>query len=180
MPVSGSVSRVARKSSSQVLMLCCPISSLDQIQLIVTCSSASTVEPRAVRVRFMQVIQNDFRIAKAVRLLNENSSRTLADLASGCTLSISRLSHLFKAKTGLTVGSFRRNCRFRAAMKMLATTDMPIKQVADALGYQHTSSFVRAFQLHVGVSPGDYRKCELREHGGAGAVKEQKMLTTFG
>jgi AraC-like DNA-binding protein len=128
----------------------------------------------------MQVIQNDSRIARAVRLLNENSSRTLADLANGCTLSISRLSHLFKAKTGVTVGSFRRNCRFQAAMKMLTTTDMPIKQVAYSLGYQHTSSFVRAFELHVGVSPGDYRKCELREHGAAVAAKEQKMLSTFG
>ncbi len=70
----------------------------------------------------MEGIQTDFRIDKAVRLLNENSSRTLADLACGCTLSISRLSHLFKDKTGLTVGKFRRNCRFEAAMKMLATS----------------------------------------------------------
>jgi len=78
----------------------------------------------------MEVFQSDFRIEKAVQLLNENSSRTLADLAYGCTLSISRLSHLFKAKTGLTVGKFRRNRRLQEAMKMLATTNMPIKQIA--------------------------------------------------
>ncbi len=39
--------------------------------------------------RLIEVIRADFRIKRAVRLLNENSSRTLADLASGCTLSIS-------------------------------------------------------------------------------------------
>ena len=112
----------------------------------------------------MEVIQTDSRIAKAVRLLNEDPSRTLADLARGCTLSISRLSHLFRAETGLTLKQFRRNCRFKAAMKMLATTDMPIKQIAYTLGYRHTSSFVRAFEVHAGVSPSDYRRSEVRDH----------------
>jgi len=123
----------------------------------------------------MEGIQTDFRIDKAVRLLNENSSRTLADLAYGCTLSISRLSHLFKDKTGLTVGKFRRNCRLQEAMKMLATTDMPIKQIAYELGYRHTSSFVRAFERHTGVSPSDYRNYEIREHSAAVAANKQEL-----
>jgi AraC family transcriptional regulator of arabinose operon len=130
-------------------------------------------------MRFMEAIQTDPRIEKAVRLLHENSSRTLADLAGDCTLSISRLSHLFKAKTGHTVGSIRRNCRFQAATKMLAATDMSIKQIAYALGYHHTSSFVRAFELHVGVSPGDYRDYGTRGHTAAVAAdKDQTMLST--
>ncbi len=112
----------------------------------------------------MEVIQTDSRIAKAVRLLNEDPSRTLGDLAYGCALSISRLSHLFRAETGLTLKEFRRNRRLEAARKMLATTDMPIKQIADTLGYRHTSSFVRAFAVDVGVSPRDYRRSEVRDH----------------
>jgi AraC-like DNA-binding protein len=130
-------------------------------------------------MRFMEAIQADPRIEKAVRLLNEDSSRTLADLASNCTLSISRLSHLFKAKTGHTLGNFRRNCRFQAATRMLATTDMSIKQIAYALGYHHTSSFVRAFALHVGVSPSEYRAYGIREHSAVVAAgKDQATLTT--
>src|SRR4029077_2655674 len=124
----------------------------------------------------MEVFHTDFRIERAVRLLNENSSRTLADLAHGCTLSISRLSHLFKAKTGLTVGKFRRNCRLQEAMKMLATTHMPIKQIAYELGYHHTSSFVRAFERHTGVSPSDYRECEIRENSAAVASNKDQTL----
>jgi AraC-like DNA-binding protein len=49
-------------------------------------------------------------------------------------------------------------------MKMLATTDMPIKQIAYALGYLHTSSFVRAFEVNAGMSPSDYRRSEVRDH----------------
>ena len=127
----------------------------------------------------MEAIQADPRIEKAVRLLNEDSSRTLADLASSCTLSISRLSHLFKTKTGHTVGNFRRNCRFRAATQMLATTDMSIKQIAYALGYRHTSSFVRAFELHVGVSPSEHRAYGIRRYSAAVAAdKDQTALST--
>jgi AraC-like DNA-binding protein len=127
----------------------------------------------------MEAVQPDPRIEKAVRLLNEDSSRTLADLARDCTLSISRLSHLFKAKTGHTVGDFRRKCQFQAATKMLATTDMSIKQIAYALGYHHTSSFVRAFELHLGVSPCDYRDYGIRGHSAAVAAdKDQATLST--
>jgi AraC-like DNA-binding protein len=55
----------------------------------------------------MKPIQPDFRIEKTTRLLNENSSCTLAELAGACALSTSRLSHLFKAELGLTLGKFR-------------------------------------------------------------------------
>ena len=106
----------------------------------------------------MEGIQKDFRIQEAVRLLNENASFTLSELARRCHLSISRLSHLFKAETGFTVKNYRRHCRFRAAARMLETTDLSIKEVAYAVGYHHTSSFVRAFILHSGASPNNYRK----------------------
>lgn len=112
----------------------------------------------------MDVIQTDLRIVKAVRLLNEDPSRTLTDLACGCALSVSRLSHLFRTETGLTLKQFRHNRRLEAAMKMLATTDMPIKQIAYLLGYRHTSSFVRAFEVDAGMSPSDYRRSEVRDH----------------
>jgi AraC family transcriptional regulator len=81
---------------------------------------------------------------------------------------------LFKAETGLTVRAFRRNCRFQAAMKMLATTNMPIKEIAYTLGYHHTSSFVRAFELHAGVSPSDYRGVKIKDHRAAGAVNREQ------
>ncbi len=106
----------------------------------------------------MEGIQKDFRIQEAVRLLDKNSSFTLSELARRCRLSISRLSHLFKAETGFTVHNYRRHCRFLAAARMLETTDLSIKEVAYAVGYHHTSSFVRAFILHSGASPNNYRK----------------------
>ena len=109
----------------------------------------------------MGPIQKDLRIQEAVRLLNEDACCTLTELARRCHLSVSRLSHMFKAETGLTVEKYRRNCRFQVAAKMLATTDLPIKQIAYELGYHPTSSFVRAFELQSGASPNNYRKHQV-------------------
>ena len=118
--------------------------------------------PRQSGSRLRESLHTDYRIERAVRLLSENSSCTLADLANGCSLSVSRLSYLFKAGVGITLGTFLRSHRFAMAMVLLATTDMQIKQIAYALGYHHTSSFVRAFELRTGLSPGEYRFREGR------------------
>ena len=120
----------------------------------------------------------DFRVEKTTRLLNENSSRKLAEVAGACALSTSRLSHLFKAELGTSVGKFRCTCRFKRAKRMLADPEVPIKEIAYALGYHHTSSFTRAFELYVGKSPSDYRKHELQKKRSARtANKKQKRLS---
>ena len=128
----------------------------------------------------MEPNHSDFRIEKATRLLNENSSRTVAEVAGGCSISSSRLSHLFKTEVGTTVGKFRCTCRFSEAKRMLSDIpDMAIKEIAYTLGYHHTSSFTRAFEHTVGESPTDYRKHELQKQWRAAAIanKKHKRLT---
>src|SRR5205809_810498 len=89
----------------------------------------------------MEASDSDFRIEKATRLLNENSSRTVAEVAGGCCISTSRLSHLFKTEVGTTVGKFRRTCRFDTAKRMLADTpEVAIKEIAYTLGYREPLS----------------------------------------
>jgi AraC-like DNA-binding protein len=129
----------------------------------------------------MEPGQSDFRIEKTTRLLHENSSCTIGEVASACSLSSSRLSHLFKARVGTTVGKFRCTCRFKKARRMLADVpEMAIKEIAYTLGYHHTSSFTRAFEHEVGESPTDYRKHELQKkwRTAVTANKKQKRLTS--
>ena len=128
----------------------------------------------------MEPSHSDFRIEKTTHLLHENSSRTVAEVAGACSLSTSRLSHLFKAEVGTTVGKFRRTCRFSKAKTMLANTpEVAIKAIAYTLGYHHTSSFTRAFEHTVGEPPTDYRKHELQKQwrAAASANKKHKRLT---
>ena len=128
----------------------------------------------------MEPSHSDFRIEKTTRLLHENSSQTVAEVAGACSLSTSRLSHLFKTEVGTTVGKFRCTCRFSEAKRMLSDIpDMAIKEIAYTLGYHHTSSFTRAFEHTVGESPTDYRKHELQKQWRAAAIanKKHKRLT---
>ena len=130
----------------------------------------------------MEPSRSDFRIEKTTRLLHENSSHSVAEVAAACSLSTSRLSHLFKAQIGTSVGKFRCKCRFKKAKRMLADTpEVEIKEIAYALGYHHTSSFTRAFEHEVGESPTDYRKHELKKKSRAAvtANKKHKQLTPW-
>src|SRR5213075_875731 len=121
----------------------------------------------------MEQRRSDFRIEKTTRLLHENSSRTVAEVAGACSLSTSRLSHLFKAEVGTTVGKFRCTCRFSKAKRMLADApEVAIKEIAYTLGYHHTSSFTRAFEHD--ASPTDYRKHELHKKWRAAVTANKK------
>ena len=65
--------------------------------------------PRRRRTYWFKTSQPDFRVEKTTRLLNENSSRSVAEVAGACALSSSRLSHLFRAELGTSVGKFRKH-----------------------------------------------------------------------
>ncbi len=103
-------------------------------------------------------LPKDFRIQKVVQVLNENPSLTVPELAHGCAISISRLSHLFKDELGINVKHYRKDCRLQVAAALLVSTSMPIKEIAYTARYRHSSSFARAFKTHFGMSPARFRR----------------------
>ena len=109
--------------------------------------------------------QEDFRIRKVVQVLKEDPSRTLPELAHGCQISESRLSHLFKREIGTNLKNYRLDCRLQVAAGLLQSTGTPIKVIAYNTGYHHTSSFVRAFKTRFGFSPASYRSEHVTKSG---------------
>lgn len=110
--------------------------------------------------------QADFRIRKVIQVLKEDPSRTLPELAHNCEISNSRLSHLFKREIGTNVKNYRMDCRLQVAAALLLSSAAPIKWIAFSAGYQHASSFVRAFKTRFGSSPACYRKEHARKPAG--------------
>ena len=102
--------------------------------------------------------QEDFRIRKVVQVLKEDPSRTVPELAYGCQISESRLSHLFKREVGTNLKNYRLDCRLQVAAGLLLSTGTSIKAIAYTTGYHHPSSFVRAFKTRFGLSPASYRR----------------------
>lgn len=107
----------------------------------------------------------DRRLLKMLRTIESHPSRRIHDLALECNLSGSRLQHLFKQRTGLGLGQLLTEQRMQQATDLLAHTNMSIKEIASALGYEHASSFTRAFERHFRQTPSCYRQGQSSREG---------------
>ncbi len=79
-------------------------------------------------------------------------------LADAVNMSISSLRRRFKAATGHALHTYRLQCRIAAARRLLGDTDLPIKHIADRLGYRDVFYFTRQFGQQVGLPPATYRR----------------------
>ena len=99
----------------------------------------------------------DIRVRRVLEALQQSSRYGVRELASFVHLSASRLSRLFKDETGVGLGEYIAELRMRHAASLLAATEEPVKCIASAVGYHHSSSFVRAFNSRFSENPKAYR-----------------------
>lgn len=104
--------------------------------------------------------QGDRRIAKAVAFIGERLSGKLVidDVAAAVGLSPSRLAHLFRQERGETVQGHIELRRMQLAADLLQRTSFPVKQVADAAGFESQFYFSQRFKRWMGVSPSQFRQ----------------------
>lgn len=68
------------------------------------------------------------------------------------------LSHQFHQEVGMTFIDYVNQERIRQAASLLMSTDVPIQQIAFAVGYNHTSYFGKQFSKIMGHTPSEFRK----------------------
>lgn len=113
------------------------------------------------------ISSEDYRIQEVLRHLEKDPVKTVHELAPLVDLSDSRLGHLFKAETNMSLDSFLTQLRLEKAAKLLASTEMQIKEIASVVGYRQVPSFYRAFRNKFKMRPADYRiKQRLRLKNG--------------
>src|SRR5215831_7464818 len=109
------------------------------------------------------------------RLLDAVRERVLADpptpvtvheLASAQGMSQSRFSHYFRARTGLSPGTFMTDVRVKEAARALVETDLSLREVAETWGFADQSHFGKVFRRVLQMSPASYRAAIRREAKG--------------
>jgi len=98
------------------------------------------------------------RLRKVLQKIESGSCYLVRDLAREVRLSPAHLQRLFKQETGVNISDLLAENRLRTAAQLLSTTEMEIKEIAYLTGYQHHSSFVRAFQRRFHQPPSAYRQ----------------------
>lgn len=83
---------------------------------------------------------------------------SLDALARRFFVSREHLSRTFKAHVGEGLTEYIVRKRMEKARELIAEREMPIKRVAELVGYADLSYFYRVFKKHFGFPPGDLRK----------------------
>lgn len=122
------------------------------LQLLITVYRA---QPQALPYRedalaLIRSIQHQFETEYA-------SECTLQSLSAQHHISQSHLSHLFKEITGTSVMGYLSSCRFAAARRYLAETDLEVGRIVELCGFSDCSNFSRSFKASTGYSPTAYR-----------------------
>ncbi|MCG8453383.1 MAG: helix-turn-helix domain-containing protein [Spirochaetales bacterium] len=79
-------------------------------------------------------------------------------MAAHFSLSPPYLSQFFRNKVGENLKDYVLRLKIRHAKELLSDTQMPIKDIVDAVGYGNFSSFSRKFRNSTGMSPREFRR----------------------
>lgn len=82
----------------------------------------------------------------------------LKSLAKRFGLNQYKLKYGFRKLFDTPVIAYQNQLRLAAAKKMLQTTETPIVEIAEAVGYRQANNFSAAFKREFGITPSNFRK----------------------
>lgn len=102
----------------------------------------------------------DYRIRRALAYIHDHAidNPKVEDVARRVGLSRSRFFEQFRNCVGTSPQHYLDCTRVAIATRLLSTTNTPLIELADELGYGNHSNFTRFFTQHVGVSPSEFRR----------------------
>ncbi|MEV5736689.1 AraC family transcriptional regulator [Streptomyces sp. NPDC052292] len=94
----------------------------------------------------------------------ETAAWTVRECAERLGVTPGHLTQAVRAATGRSPGRLLIEARVYQAQRLLAHTDLPVRQVAARVGINDPAYFCRFFRRETGTSPGDWRKHHSRHH----------------
>jgi AraC-like DNA-binding protein len=117
-------------------------------------------DPNMVRDIASNARPIDYRIRNALTYIHQHASLNprMDDVARRVGLSRSRFFEQFRHCVGISPQHYLDWARVRLATHWLSTTDRPLTELSDQLGFDNQSNFTRFFTQHMGVSPSEFRR----------------------
>lgn len=100
------------------------------------------------------------RLRPAFRHIETNYDQhiRIVDVAKICAMSSSYFMNFFKTVTGQSFITYLTSFRVAKAQHLLASSDKPIADISELLGFCNQSYFSKIFHSFVGLSPFEYRR----------------------
>lgn len=95
--------------------------------------------------------------------LHFESDLSLQQVADTFQVTPPQLSRLFREERGESFSDYILRYRIEKAKEWLSNTEMPIKEIAERLGYASVQNFTRGFKQMTNDAPGYYRKKSRKE-----------------
>lgn len=107
----------------------------------------------------------DARISRAVAAIHRDPARnwSVEGLASIAGMSRSRFAELFQATAGEAPLRYVHRWRLAMAFDLLRGSNLPVSEVAHAIGYKSEAAFSRAYKTMFGTTPRDGRLTVSRQ-----------------
>ena len=113
----------------------------------------------ALPLTVLQYRRDRLLVQRVRQTLASHAQQTHSAEALATLLHVSpRTLHRQLKEEGATLQGLKDEVRQARAVDLLNRTDRPIKQVAEAAGFQNEKSFIRAFKGWTGRSPGEFRR----------------------
>lgn len=107
------------------------------------------------------------RFARLLDRPTDPVERTVGAYAAHLGVSVGHLNHAVKTATGRTPGRIIRQAQVVEAKRLLAGSDLTVRQVADRVGFGDPAYFCRFFRRETGSTPGEYRRdIHAKHHDG--------------
>ena len=99
-------------------------------------------------------------VDQAINYMTQNYAQpiAIAQIAEEVGCDRRRLAYLFDKQVGLSPIQFLTEIRLKHSRDLLCTTKMPIKEIAERVGYQDAFYFCRVFKKQYEMTPSEYRK----------------------
>jgi len=140
-----------------------------------TADGGITLEPKAIelptveqaRARFDSISDLHVGVLRAPEyvLAHFHEKFPAQHIAAFCGLSRFQFSRSFHTIFGITFREYMLRYRILAACERLRHSDMPVTQIAYAVGFHDGSYFARMFRRYTGLLPSQYARLHATQDG---------------